>query len=199
MKGLLLKDLYVLTRKMQMFFLVIIIFAVLPGFNMTVFAVVYSAMMPYTALAYDERSKWGQLAGTMPYSTRDIVVSKYVLGWLFMVAAALIALIAGTVESHFIQNASSPLTVAMAFWAGLIMMAITLPPMFHFGVERGRMFFILLIIVIACGSAALISGITDSPSAASLLPLLELLLPVAAVVLTLISIPLSIRLYQNRN
>lgn len=199
MKGLLLKDLYVLTRQMRMFLVIILIFSVLPGNNMTIFAVVYSAMMPYTALAYDERSKWDQMAGMMPYSTRDIVLSKYVLGWLFSAAAVLVSLIANSIESHFISTPGSPLFVVMSFFIGLIMMAITLPPMFYFGVERGRMFFILLIVILACGSAGLISGLANTPAAAALLALLKPLLPAAAVVLTLISVPLSIRLYQKRS
>jgi len=199
MKGLLLKDLYVLVKQMRVFLFGVLIFAVIPGSNMTIFAVVYAAMMPYTALAYDERSHWDQLAGMMPYSIKDIVLSKYVLGWLFTAGAAALSIIASILESHFIPNAGSPLSGALAFCVGVITMAITLPPMFRFGVEKGRMIFILLVVVIACGSAGLLSETVQSPSSLAILPLLELALPVAAVVLSVASVWLSIRLYAKQH
>ena len=60
MKALMLKDTYVIWRQMKYFLVMILIFSALPsGFN-NAFAVVYAAMLPYTALAYDERSKWDQ-------------------------------------------------------------------------------------------------------------------------------------------
>lgn len=198
MKALVIKDLCVLIRQMRVFLLMVIVFAVLPGSNMTVFAVVYAAMMPYTALAYDERSHWDQLARTMPYSTRDLVVSKYVLGWLFTAAAAAVALLAGLIERRFIPQAVSPATVALSFCVGLMMMAVTLPPMFRFGVEKGRMLFILVMVVVACGSAGLVGGIAESAGTQVLLPRLMLALPLAAVVLTAVSVPLSVKLYEKR-
>ncbi|MEA4890523.1 MAG: ABC-2 transporter permease [Clostridiaceae bacterium] len=73
MKGLLLKDYYTLFKQAKIFILLILVFAVMPGESMTSFAVVYAAMLPITALAYDERAKWDSLAAMMPYSVRNIV------------------------------------------------------------------------------------------------------------------------------
>ena len=42
------------------------------GSSTASFAFVYSAMLPITAMAYDERSKWDKLAAMMPYSKRSI-------------------------------------------------------------------------------------------------------------------------------
>jgi hypothetical protein len=198
MKGLVRKDLYVLTRQMRIFLLFIVVFALLPGNGMTVFAVVYAAMMPYTAIAYDERSKWDQLACTMPYSVRDLVLSKYVLGWLFTAGAAVVSLAANLIERRFLENTGSPLVVMMSFCAGLIMMAVTLPPMFRFGVEKGRMLFIIVMVAAVCGSAELVNGLMETPSAAPILPLLKLVLPAAAIILSLLSVPLSMKLYKKR-
>ena len=46
----------------------------------------YAAMMPISALAYDENCKWDQLAAMMPYSVRDIVLSKYLFGYICLLA-----------------------------------------------------------------------------------------------------------------
>lgn len=74
MKGLLIKDFSVLTRQMRIFLVMIVVFAMLPStsINLSYFAVIYAAMMPYTSLAYDERSKWDQLAGTCPIPKRKL-------------------------------------------------------------------------------------------------------------------------------
>jgi hypothetical protein len=197
MRALVLKDLYVLSRQMRAFLLMIVLFSVVPGMNMTVFAVVYATMMPYTALAYDERSHWEQLARMMPYSSRDIVLGKYVLGWLFTGGAALLALLAGTAERALGIDAASPAGVGVAFCVGMLVMALTLPPMFRFGVEKGRMFFITLIVVVSCGSAGLASGLVEA-GALSGLSAPTLALPAVAVAGTLLSILLSVRMYEKR-
>lgn len=199
MKGLLIKDFSVLMKQMRVFLALIFIFSIIPGSNMTIFAVVYAAMMPYTALAYDERSHWDQLAAMMPYTVRDLVLSKYVLGWVFTGGAAALALIAGAAERAFGLAGAAPMTTLLAFFAGVIMIALTLPLMFRFGVERGRMFFILLIVVVACGSVGLVSGLAESPETASLIPLLAAILPIAAVVLSAVSVALSLRFYVKRD
>lgn len=198
MKALVLKDLYVLSRQMKAFLLMIVIFTVVPGMNMTIFAVIYAAMMPYTALAYDERSHWDQMAGMMPYSVREIVLSKYVLGWLFTGGVALLSMAAGAIEGLFGAKAMiTPSSAGMAFCMGALMIALTLPPMFRFGVEKGRMVFIIVMVFIACGSAGLVSGIMET-GLSPLVSALTLILPAAAILGTLISVPLSQRMYRRR-
>ena len=57
MQALILKDFYVMWKQTRVFLLVILVFSAIPGSFNAVFAVIYSAMLPYTAMAYDERSK----------------------------------------------------------------------------------------------------------------------------------------------
>lgn len=82
MKALLLKDFYVLWKQMRIFLLLIVVFSALPGGYSAIFAVTYAALLPYSCVAYDERSKWDQLAAMLPYTVRDLVLSRYVLGWI---------------------------------------------------------------------------------------------------------------------
>ena len=80
MKALIKKDIFTVLKSMKVFLVIIILFSIIPGFSASSFAVVYASMLPLTALAYDERSKWDTLAATMPYSPWQIVGSKYALG-----------------------------------------------------------------------------------------------------------------------
>ena len=202
MKALILKDTYVIWRQMKYFLVIILLFSALPsGFN-NAFAVIYTAMLPYTALAYDERSKWDQMAAMMPYSARDVVLGKYVFGWLCIAAAAVLSLLLQAVLSLVSSRSFSPAMMVMSALGGLCILAISLPVMFRFGVEKGRMA-MFLIIFLVCGSAGALSSIAVSvdhtagglsgPFAA-----LMAVLPIAAAALTAVSVPLSMKFYARR-
>ena len=193
MKALIIKDTYVIWRQMKYFLILILIFSALPsGFN-NAFAVIYTSMLPYTALAYDERSKWDQLAAMMPYSTRDAVLSKYVFGWLCIGGAAVL--------SGLLQMALS-LVVDRVFLPGVMGLSVlgagcTLP----LGVERGRLG-MFLVIFLVCGAAGAIAHIAESVGSGTVFafqgPVLGVTL-LAALVLTAVSVPLFLRFYTKRH
>lgn len=204
MKGLIQKDVYVLWKQMRIFFLVMLVIMVGNGSFGSVFVVLWSSMLPYTALAYDERCKWDQMAAMMPYSPRDLVLSKYVLGWLCAGAAGAVVLAVQAVIRvlHLPMATGSPLSVLMSFCASASVLAVTLPLMIRFSVERGRMV-MFLVIFLVCGAAGALGTVAISVDQTAggiqdLLGLFVLILPVAAVVLTAVSIPLSMRLYAAR-
>lgn len=193
MKALVLKDAYVLWRQMKTFLVILVLLSFVGGVFNSIFVVVWCSMLPFTAIAYDERSHWNQLAAMMPYSRRDLVLSKYVLGWLCMAAAMVLSGIIQAAASTLGRGSLDLTTLGLSFLGGMISLAITLPVVLRFGVEKGRMGFL----VIVFGVAILAGFIADS---AEKLPGLSLplmaLLPVAAIASTAVSIPLSMKLYQ---
>ena len=205
MKALIQKDVYVLWKQMKIFLLVMLVIMMGNGSFGSVFVVIWCAMLPYTALAYDERCKWDQMAAMMPYSPRDLVLSKYALGWLCAGAAGAFALAAQAVIRvlHLPLETGSPLAVLMSFCASVCALAVTLPLMFRFSVERGRMV-MFLVIFLVCGAAGALGAVltpygTPVPgNAAALLSIAAVLAPAAAVVLTAVSILLSLRICAAR-
>ena len=203
MKALLLKDFYVMWKQTRVLLLLILVFSCLPGAFYPTFAVVYAAILPYSAMAYDERSKWGQLAAMLPYADRQIVLSKYCFGYLAIAVAAGISLVLQTVLTAVWDRAAenlSPLSsIILAICMGVGVLALTLPLMFRFGVEKGRLV-MFLIIFLVCGGAGAVTGITSELSDSGRY-LMTLALPgaaLAAVILTAVSIPLSLRMYRRR-
>lgn len=147
MKGLLMKDIYTLARESGIFLVLILFFSVM-GNSMSSFAVVYAAMLPITAIAYDERSKWPSLAAMMPYSTGEIVFSKYLLGYIGIALAAVLTAAAQVVAAKLKGGAFGELeivTMLITVCVAALMLAINLPFMFRLGVERGRIVFFILI------------------------------------------------------
>ena len=166
MKGLLLKDWYTLIKQMKIMLMLMLVFACVPGYSMAAFAVVYAAMLPVTALAYDERSKWDELAAMLPYSVKEIVGGKYVLGVTAVTAAGAVAAVAQLILNRFgWTQFDAEAAFALLFTAclALIMLAINLPVMFRLGVEKGRVLFTILI----CASAAAGVILSDKLSALS--------------------------------
>ena len=200
MSALILKDFYVLWKQMRLFLLLLLIFSAIPGSFNSTFVIVYAAMLPYTAMAYDERSKWNQLAAMLPYSRRDLVLGKYVFGWLVAAVAAVASLILQLIVSalfHYGQVA--PIAAVLAFFTSLCILAVTLPLMFRFGVEKGRLV-MFLIIFLVCAAAGAMGGVLEETSTGGRIPTpVGVGLPAIAVALTVLSIPLSIRLYRRRD
>lgn len=201
MKGLLLKDWYTLTKQLKFTLGLLVVLTILPGYSTVSFALLYSAMLPITALAYDERSKWDELAAMMPYSVRQIVAGKYVLGMVCLVGAVLLSTVVqgiiGLVQKDFAVQEVLTMVFCMAFLS-VVLMSLNLPVMYRFGVERGRIVFMVL--------CALVAGI-GAGFAEPLMGLLERLelgiapffvLPAAAIAVLLISMEISIKLYQKK-
>lgn len=199
MKALIQKDCYVLWRQMRFLMLVMALMTLVNSSFYTLFAVIWAAMLPYTTVAYDERCHWDQLAAMMPYPTRDLVLSKYVLGWLCMGVSLLLCLIIQAAHSFISHTPIDYMVLVMSFFVGAITLDITLPLVFRFGVERGRMGFMLVII----GGAVLGSVLMDMEVIGDSLPRLPvymaILFPVVVVVATVFSVPLAMRMYRNRS
>ena len=197
MKALLMKDLYVFWRRMKLFVLMIVVFCAVPSVFQNTFAITYAAMIPYSMFSVDESSKWDKLAAMMPYSTFDLVMSKYLLGGLSVGASFTLVTLMQFITARFSESTGADFSIVLAsVCVSLIIMAVTLPMIFRFGVERARMTMIFLIAAV-CGSAGAMASLTDAGVSISFAGAAALL-PVAAVVTMALSIPLSIKLYEKR-
>ena len=180
MKALILKDTYVIWRQMKYFLVMILLFSALPsGFN-NAFAVIYAAMMPY--------------------STRDMVLGKYVFGWLCIGAAAVLSGLLQMALSLVVDRVFLPGVMVLSVLGAVCILAISLPLMFRMGVEKGRLA-MFLVIFLVCGAAGAIAHIAESVGSGTVFafqgPILVVLL-IAALVLTAVSVPLSMRFYTKR-
>ncbi len=202
MKGLLLKDYYTLFKQMKIFILMIVVFSCLPGYSSSSFAIVYAAMLPITALAYDERSKWDSLAVMMPYSSKDIVLSKYLIGYAMITGVfVLTALAQGALMlikdvPYKTENiVALALTVCVAF----VMQAVNLPVMFKLGVEKGRIAFFLAIAVTVFATMSLGGKLLEMISVInSNLVFILLASFITTLVFNITSIRVSTLIYQKK-
>ena len=149
MKGLLYKDWTMMQKLGKIYLLIILIFSLVPQFTRMGFAMAYAAILPYSIIAYDEQSKWPRLAIMMPYTDGQLVLSKYVFSWLAMIVVMVLSAISRTAE-YFIKGQTLLVTeyqeVILLMAASSLFSAIVLPLIFRFGVERGRLMFIPVVV-----------------------------------------------------
>lgn len=200
MKGLLLKDFYVLNRQMKLYILFILVFAVIPYSYLQLFAVAYAAILPYSAAALDETSHWDLLAGMMPYSIRDLVLSKYIVGWLAALGSSLVAVAASLAERLWsLGQPADPGVVLVCLCIALLEIAFSMPFLFGFGSARGRQIMMFVLVILTCASAGALSNVViGTTGVLSLAPVVPVLLFLAALALTAVSVPLSLALYRRK-
>lgn len=152
MKGLFIKDLYTLTKQLKLFLVLILVFALWPDGGMVSFAVVYAGLLPITAMAYDEQSKWNQLAAMMPYTTFQLVFSKYLLGYFLLLGTCLISMVSQGLAALFTGGSVAFDAYGGILLVALILVAASLPLLFRFSVEKGRLVFLVLTAAVAAGA-----------------------------------------------
>ena len=194
MRALMLKDIYVLLRQLKLFVIVMVIFALAFQENAISFIIFYAAMLTVSSMAYDEQSKWPQLAMMLPYSIRDIVLSKYLLGWLMIGGMTLLSMLQIFIDIEYVWVSLVVACVAMSF------MAVILPLVFWLGTEKGRMLMIAMMaavfgVVSAIGYISIVYGL-NLPTDNYIVLLIACLIGV--VLLNAGSVMLSIKLYKRR-
>lgn len=209
MKGLLLKDWFVIWKQgrvmLLLAFLYILITAISGGYFFAALAVIFLSALPITAIGLDERSKWEHYAVMMPYSRKQLVLSKYIFAIAGILAVLVLYIIFVSAVS-FLRNQSidfmNLLYVALALLSlGCAFSAVILPIVFRLGVEKGRMFFfILIILVMLC-----VGSITPNHGEATTV-LTEIInapgifyMFIIAIGLIVFSAFLSIKLYERRD
>lgn len=159
MRALLMKDFFTVMKQMKIYVALIVLFAVLPDVNLSAFAGCYAAMLTFSALAYDEQSKWDQLAITMPFSARELVLSKYAMGYLVCGAVAVLSLAMNAVFAAFHIVPIAPVSDFLStIPCGPLVMALTLPMMYRMGAEKGRMV-MLVVLAMFIGVTVFLSNV----------------------------------------
>ena len=117
-------------------------------------------MIPVNLLGYDERSRWMQYSGTLPYTKTQIVSAKYLIGLLAQVTILIVTGIAQgvkmTVAGNFVLGEFVVLMLLMLIVATLTS-SISLPFIFKLGVEKGRTAYFIMIGFV-CGASILASS-----------------------------------------
>ena len=206
MKGLLLKDWYMMRKYCRSYLVLMIGFLFLSLMDTSnMFFVFYPCllcgMIPVNLLAYDERSRWMQYSGTLPYTGGQIVSGKYLIGLSAQTAMLLLTGIAQGIRMGMdgrFHGKDILVIMLLLLIAATVTSSVTLPFIFRLGVERGRAAYYVMIGLI-CGVSVLMTGLFREPFRTEIQPNLVLvLLAAAGVGIYALSWYLSIVFYRKR-
>ena len=195
MKGLLMKDLLNLRQTIRVWALLLALFIVI-GFAqrspiyITSMLTVMVLLLPVNALAYDETCKWDAYALTMPVTRRDLVLSKYLLALVGAGAMALLSAVCTLMMGAAPDEVFS--TIGLLLAAGLCMISILLPLLFRFGVQKGRMVMIVVVLLPVALTVLFPDVFTTTQ------PVGTGWLPLAALVLLVGSAAVSVRICEKK-
>lgn len=153
MKALLYKDACVLWKQMKFMLVIIAVFCLLPNsFGLNAFFVVYPGLMlPVSLMAYDERAHWDSFAAMLPYPPRALVLSRYAAGWLLTLLAGVLYLVGALIQDQGVPLGTALGTLGWVLAVVLLCQAILFPFFFRVGTEQGRLYMILLSVLLLLG------------------------------------------------
>ena len=209
MKGLLLKDFYMLTQSSRYYLMLICVFAVCSSFSgnsaFLLFVLFFiGSVISFNLISYDEKSRWNSFSGAFPYTRAELVSVKYIMTifciginiFINMIIHGGMLLMTGTNDwsSYFGL-------LLVLFPAGFIAPSILLPATFRFGVEKGRLvYYVIFIIVGGClgGLTALNQEIPLSLDNGTFSVAEITISLISGILIFAISWIISIRIYQNK-
>ncbi len=201
MKGLLLKDWYMMRKYCRYYLLLGIVFFAFSIAEDNMFFVFYPCLLcgiiPANLLGYDERSRWMQYSGTLPYTRAQIVSGKYLIGLFAQTSMLLLMGIAQGIRSSF-RGDDFLVIMLLLLIASTVTSSVTLPFIFRLGVEKGRAAYYVLVGLVS-GISVMMNGLFRGPFRTVIRPNLVLvLLAAAGVGLYALSWYLSIVFYRKR-
>ena len=197
MKALLYKDACVLWKQMKFMLVIIAVFCLLPNsFGLNAFFVVYAGLMlPVSLMAYDERAHWDSFAAMLPYPPRALVLSRYAAGWLLTLLAGVLYLVGALIQDQGAPLGTALGTLGWVLAVVLLCQAILFPFFFRVGTEQGRLYMILLFVLLLLGGIGLTSLLNVAVPAVSTLLMLAPVGLGVALAACLASVPVAVGQY----
>lgn len=205
MKGLLIKDTYMVNKYCRPFLLLLIIFLVISCFGkgnlfLSFYPVLLVSLIPVNLISYDEKEKWNTYVLTLPYTKKDYVTSKYILGFIFIIVSIILSaitqLISASINDSFTFSSYFSM-LAIMFFIGIVGPSILMPFIFKYGAEKGRIAYYLVIILL-CVLISITTGSDINLSAYfSEIGIITLLIGLGIIIYTL-SWLVSVRIYNDR-
>lgn len=166
MRGLLIKDGYLILKNLSMIYLAAFLMAILPGFRnpsmllpllSMLVAVVLGSQVAVT-LSWDEKAKWKTMLVSFPLSVFQEVAGKYVLSLILSIISFIAVCLLGGLarRANIIMDQSIILFAGLSFCVCLLYNMIMIPATYLFGSGKSRMVLIIFVGVLPTVAALLL-------------------------------------------
>lgn len=154
MKGLILKDIFMIKNQMKNLLVILIMFGLLSVINKDSSFVMflipfYMVMVLITTFSYDEFNHFDIYGNSLPFTRGQIVKAKYLLfhssNILLLVLGLGVALIGPLVSEKIVMSSVLSTLVGVIFGISLII-SILIPFYYKFGAQKGRIMLFAVVI-----------------------------------------------------
>lgn len=161
MKGLFYKEARCLWHFGKTYLLILVIFLGLALYQSTdssggavwmLYPIFFAGTLPASLIGDDEKSGWQSCCDTLPVTRRQIVTVKYIT---CLVTAAAVCLLAVPVVLLRHDTVAAMPFLAMMAPVGLIVPSVMLPTTYKLGATKGRVVYIVMLMVVAATCAVL--------------------------------------------
>lgn len=205
MKGLLIKDFYMIKKQFSFFMIVPVLFFTISIFMgdsayFSYYSVAILSVLPISIIGYDEAYKWNKYETILPISRKSIVGEKYLLTLLLIIPMIFIeSIIIIIAFSWSAQNIIS--WISLTLFCGLIIPSIMLPVLMKFGYHKGKIINLIIIAILSSSIAIInitsISG--DNKLKGEFSPnSLAVILAFAAIIIFTVSYLISCKIFSKR-
>ena len=201
MKGLFYKEARSLWQYGKSYILLVVIFFGLAFLNggseganplWLLYPVFFVGSLPASLLSADEKDGWLTYCDTLPVTRRQIVTVKYIT---CLVTAAAVCLLAVPVVLLRHDTVAAMPFLAMMAPVGLIVPSVMLPTTYKLGATKGRVVYIVMLMVVAGVCVLLVNLSKESGAPATLSPLVTTAISLAVFIG---SWALSVKWFEGR-
>lgn len=207
MTGLLMKDLLSLKRTLLgmlgLMAIYGVVFSALMGdassFLSSMLTVIFITVT-VSSFSYDALVRWDRYALSLPVSRRDLVASKYLLAVVLAAVGAIAAFAMGVIMGlfhHDLVLEELGLSTVISVGGGLLIVAILLPLIFKFGVEKSRLM-LIGVVLIPLGLVYLLKWLQIPLPDFSILMTQAWLAPLAGLLFLGLSYFISVAIFQRK-
>lgn len=151
-----LKDLYNISRNVKsIVFVLVVLMCLIPTMGMggyTFISAIMCGMTIITTFSFDDNSKWTRYAMIMPVTKKELVAGKFIVLSIFCLVGSVFGLTISALGGILLKSTEFDVktllfTALSAFLISLSAGGLSIPLVFKFGAEKGRMLLIVSFVI----------------------------------------------------
>ena len=160
----------------------------------------------YQVMAYEDHNNIDYLISYLPVRRNEYVLSRYLFGLISILLSVVLLCIVYfvSIKINSSQEMSLELLLPTSITSAILSMSVIIPLVLKFGINKGRVFMRIIVMVASTIPVSLASGISqDSKMLETIMNIINsfgipLLTVLINAIILVISIAISINLYKNK-
>ena len=160
----------------------------------------------YQVMAYEDHNNIDYLISYLPVKRKEYVLSRYLFGIINILLSSILLCIVYFVSLKVNSLGSIALNLLLptSITSAILSMSVIIPLVLKFGINKGRVFMSIIVMVVSTIPVSLMSGISqDSKMLETIMNVINslgmpLLTVIINIIILVVSIAISINLYKNK-